>query len=386
MIYIDNKNNSILLPINGKHVPFHVCILKSVVKNEEGNFASLRFNFHLPGSVATINFPKYPEPTVFVKEMYFRSQNKGRVFELEKQLKALQKKFRLEMSEKHAKEDIVEQEKININKGKKPILRDLFTRPSLGQKKAKGTLECHLNGFRYSNSKGDIIDVPFSNVKFAFFQPCEKEIIAAIHFKLHEPIMVGKKKTEDIQFYSEGGVVAEDVVGRGRNDDSDDEERQREVKRRIDRDFLHWAKACDEFTNKAFEFEVPDRKEGFYGTTYRSNVLLQPTKTCIINITEPQFFVFAIEDIEVVWFERMTGNVRYFDLTIVHKDYEKHVRISSISIKDVERVKDWLDRQNVIFYDNKVSVNWAKFLAGCRSDFKEFVESGAWTAWDEADE
>lgn len=38
--------------------------------------------------------------------------------------------------------------------------------------------------------------------------------------------MVGKKKTEDIQFYSEGGVIAEDVVGRGR-DDSDDEEQQK---------------------------------------------------------------------------------------------------------------------------------------------------------------
>jgi nucleosome binding factor SPN SPT16 subunit len=47
--------------------------------------------------------------------------------------------------------------------------------------------------------------------------------------------MVGKKKTEDIQFYSEGGVISEDVVGRGRGEDSDDEERQKEAKRRIDR-------------------------------------------------------------------------------------------------------------------------------------------------------
>ena len=72
--------------------------------------------------------------------MYFRSQNKGRVFELEKQLKALQKKFRLEISEKNAKEDIVDQEKININKGKRPILHALFARPTLGQKKVKGDL------------------------------------------------------------------------------------------------------------------------------------------------------------------------------------------------------------------------------------------------------
>lgn len=66
--------------------------------------------------------------------------------------------------------------------------------------------------------------------------------------------MVGKKKTEDIQFYSEGGVIAEDVVGRGRGEDSDDEEKQKEIKRRIDRDFLAFSRACEEFTNKSFEF------------------------------------------------------------------------------------------------------------------------------------
>ena len=196
--------------------------------------------------------------------------------------------------------------------------------------------------------------------------------------------MVGKKKTEDIQFYSEGGIVAEDVVGRGR-EDSDDEEKQKETKRRIDRDFLAWAKACEEFTNKAFEFEVPNRNLGFYGTTFRSNVLLQPTKTSPINITDPHFSVLCIEDIEVVSFARMTGNVRYFDLTLVHRDYEHHVRINSISIKDVEKVKDWLDSNNIIFYDNKISVNWNKFLQGVRADFKKFVEDGAWTAWDEED-
>jgi nucleosome binding factor SPN SPT16 subunit len=57
--------------------------------------------------------------------------------------------------------------------------------------------------------------------------------------------MVGKKKTEDIQFYSEGGTIAEDVIGRGRGEDSDDEERQKEIKKRIDRDFMGWAKACE---------------------------------------------------------------------------------------------------------------------------------------------
>ena len=195
--------------------------------------------------------------------------------------------------------------------------------------------------------------------------------------------MVGKKKTQDIQFYSQGGVIAQDVVGRGRNEEDDDEQKQKELKKRIDKDFVAWTKSCEQFINKKFQFQFPNRDLGFFGTTFRSNVLLQPTKNCIINITEPHFFVFSIDDIEVVWFERMTGNVRYFDLTLVSKDYEHHVRISSIAIKDAEKVKDWLDSNNIIFYDNKISLNWGKFLQGVRSDFKKFVEDGAWTAWDE---
>lgn len=34
-------------------------------------------------------------------------------------------------------------------------------------------------------------------------QPAENEMITVIHFHLHHPIMLGKKKTQDVQFYAE---------------------------------------------------------------------------------------------------------------------------------------------------------------------------------------
>lgn len=34
-------------------------------------------------------------------------------------------------------------------------------------------------------------------------QAAEKEIIVLLHFHLHNPIMIGKKKTKDVQFYVE---------------------------------------------------------------------------------------------------------------------------------------------------------------------------------------
>lgn len=60
---------------------------------------------------------------MFVKEIVFRSQEVSRITVLEKEIKALQKKVRLDIHEKHAKEDIVEQEHLKLNKGKRPILR-----------------------------------------------------------------------------------------------------------------------------------------------------------------------------------------------------------------------------------------------------------------------
>jgi nucleosome binding factor SPN SPT16 subunit len=46
-------------------------------------------------------------------------------------------------------------------------------------------------------------------------------------------------------------------------------------------------------------------------------------------------------------------------------------------------VKDFLDDNGIIFYDLGKSMNWSKFLAGIRYDFKKFVVDGGWTAWDD---
>lgn len=48
-----------------------------------------------------------------------------------------------------------------------------------------------------------LLVLPCRNIKHAFFQPSDKEMITLVHFNLHNPIMVGKKKTTDVQFYTE---------------------------------------------------------------------------------------------------------------------------------------------------------------------------------------
>jgi nucleosome binding factor SPN SPT16 subunit len=78
----------------------------------------------------------------------------------------------------------------------------------------------------------------------------------------------------------------------------------------------------------------------------------------------------------------MYSNVKSFDMILVMKDYENFMKISSIPIKDVEKVKDWLDGCNIIFYEQGKNLNWIKFLTIIRKDFKKFVDDGAWMAWD----
>ena len=60
------------------------------------------------------------------------------------------------------------------------------------------------------------MDIPFANIKHAFFQPCaQDELIAIIHFTFKTPMTIGNKKFTDLQFYKESGIAADDIDMRG---------------------------------------------------------------------------------------------------------------------------------------------------------------------------
>ena len=127
--------------------------------------------------------------------------------------------------------DIVVQEELTrIRSGKIHRLRDVNVRPNVGGKKAPGTLELHANGLRFQAARGEKLDLTFKNIKLAFFQPADKEIRVLMHFHLNDPIMIGKKKTKDVQFYVEvmEASYALDTARRSGYDPDELEEEQRE--------------------------------------------------------------------------------------------------------------------------------------------------------------
>jgi nucleosome binding factor SPN SPT16 subunit len=112
---------------------------------------------------------------------------------------------------------VVKQAALVLNPSKiNPKLKDLYIRPSLANKKITGALEAHTNGFRYTSVRGDKIDILYSNVSHAFYQPCDGEMVILMHFHLKHAIVFGKRKQTDVQFYTEVGELTTDL-GKHRN-------------------------------------------------------------------------------------------------------------------------------------------------------------------------
>lgn len=53
-IVVDRRAETVVLPIHGLAVPFHIATVKNVSKNDEGEYTYLRFNFVTPGQVGGV--------------------------------------------------------------------------------------------------------------------------------------------------------------------------------------------------------------------------------------------------------------------------------------------------------------------------------------------
>ena len=77
-----------------------------------------------------------------------------------------------------------------------------------------------------------------------------------MHFHLIEPIMVGKKKTYDVQVFAEVMDAVQNLDGGRRSmydpDEIEDEQRERERRNRVNADFSAFTKRVQELWEKDF--------------------------------------------------------------------------------------------------------------------------------------
>lgn len=264
-------------------------------------------------------------------------------------------------------------------------------RPQLEGKRMPGIVEIQQNGLRYQHgiqmSGSNKVDILFSNIKHLFFQPCAHELIVIIHVHLKTPIMVGKKKTKDVQFYREATEMQFDETGNRRrknrfNDEDEFEAEQEERRRRADLDKLFKSfaeKIADAGRSEQVSVDVPFRELGFNGVPARSSVLIQPTTDCLIQLTEPPFSVFTLSEIEVVHLERVQFGLKNFDMVLVFKDFNRPpAHINTIPVESLDAVKDWLDSCEIPFSEGPLNLNWPPIMKTVTADPHAFFADGGW--------
>lgn len=396
-IQVDQKNEAILLPIYGSMVPFHVATVKTVSSQQDTNRnCYIRVIFNVPGTPFTpvdANASKN-QGAIYLKEVSFRSKDPRHISEVVQQIKTLRRNVMARESEKAERATLVTQEKLVLagNKFKPVRLPDLWIRPSFGgrARKLPGTLEAHVNGFRYSTSRPDErVDIMFGNIKHAFFQPAEKEMITLLHFHLHNHIMVGNKKTKDVQFYVEVMDVVQTLGGGKRSaydpDEIEEEQRERDRKNKFNMDFQNFVNRVNDmwsqpqFKGLDLEFDQPLRELGFHGVPYKSSAFIVPTSSCLVELIETPFLVITLGDIEIVNLERVGFGQKNFDMAIVFKDFKRDVmRIDSIPVSALEGIKEWLDTTDIKYYESKMNLNWREVLKTITEDPQRFIDEGGW--------
>lgn len=415
IIVVDVKSSTVVLPIMGRPVPFHINTIKNASKSDEGDSAFLRINFLSPGQgVGRKDDQPFEDATAhFVRSLTFRSKDADRMQDIAQQITDLRKNSVRREQEKKELEDVVEQDKLTEIRSmsntppkshpptiplnpceliwidRKPHrLENVFVRPATDGKRMSGEVEIHQNGLRYRDPRGSNIDVLFSNVKHLFFQPSTHELIVIIHVHLKNPIMIGKKKAKDVQFYREATDMQFDETGNRKRkhrygDEEEFEQEQEERRRRalLDKQFKAFAEKVQAAgQDDVAGVDIPFRELGFNGVPNRSNVLCQPTTDCLVQLTEPPFTVITLEELEVVHLERVQFGLKNFDMVCVFKDFHRPpVHINNIPVESLESVKEWLDSVNIAYSEGPLNLNWGTIMKTILADTHQFFAEGGWS-------
>ncbi|KAI5124316.1 hypothetical protein M0805_008924 [Coniferiporia weirii] len=393
-IYVDRKAQTVILPVHGFAVPFHINTIKNASKNDEGEFTYLRINFQSPGQLAgkKEDTPFEDPDATFIRSVTYRSADGHRFDTVFKQITELKKEVNKREQQKKEMADVIEQDTLVEVKRSRPLkLPEVFIRPATDGKRLPGEVEIHQNGIRYQSMGSHKIDVLFSNIKHLFFQPCDHELLVIIHIHLKSPIMVGKKKAKDVQFYREASDVQFDETGNrkrkyryGDEDEIELEQQERKRRQALNKEFKHFAEKIAEAstasTGDTLEADIPFRELGFEGVPFRTNVRLQPTTECLVHLTDPPFLVVTLSEIEIASLERVQFGLKQFDMVLIFSDFTRApLQINSIPSAQLDDVKNWLDSVEIPLSEGPVNLNWGPIMKTINESPYDFFQQGGWS-------
>ncbi|GMM28592.1 chromatin-remodeling protein [Martiniozyma asiatica (nom. inval.)] len=390
-IHVDTKLQTIILPIMGRPVPFHINSYKNGSKTEEGEWTHLRLNFNSPGIMGSKK-NELPYETgddkQFIRSLTFRSKDGTRMTEVLKKITEMKKEAVKREADKKERADIVQQDRlIEVNRPRR--LDNVFVRPTPDTKRYPGHVTIHQNGIRYQSMvrNDQKVDILFSNIKHLLFQSSKGELLVLIHLHLKTPIMIGKKKTYDFQLYREASDMAIDETGnrkrKYRYGDEDELEQEQEERRRralLDREFKQFSEAISDASHGQVELDIPFRELEFQGVPSRSSVMCLPSRECLVQLVDLPFLVITLSEVEIAHLERVQFGLKNFDLVFVYKDFTRAVtQISTIPMETLEDVKAWLTDVDIPISEGPVNLNWPTIMKTINADPHQFFKDGGWS-------
>lgn len=367
-MFVDKKNEALIIPIFDFCVPFHISLVKNFTKTISDESGVIQINFKNEIKKYTnekkndqLKSVSYTAPTFYIEELANQITDLKRFFSQKEQC---------------LNHDLVEQGELKEKTGRRVILNDCLIRTETRTaiKNKINNLELHENGFRF----GDI-QILTSNIKHIFFSEGSPEEKAILHFHLANPVMINNKKTQNIQFFKQISTKTAHDTSKI-NDEYTEfllEQELEEKSKKINTEFKIFVKEIE--NSLSIKVEVPYKNKSFHGVPYKENVPIGVTQECIVYLTDPPYLVITLSELEIVNFERVILGLRTSDVVFVFKDKKKApITIMSISADSIQDLKEFLDSKNVIFLETRVNIQWNNLLKTIMEDPLSFYENNAW--------
>ncbi len=118
MVVVDVQASTVVLPIMGRPVPFHIKTIRNAnmfrpASKGEGESASLRINFFIPGDKGRRgDWQSHVASSHFLQSLTFKSQNFDRMEDLARQINEMRRASIRQEQEKKDPKDVIEKEKL----------------------------------------------------------------------------------------------------------------------------------------------------------------------------------------------------------------------------------------------------------------------------------
>lgn len=354
------------VPICGVPTPFHVSTIQRVDLKQEGDQAVLSiFFFSLQESNVAFRLNR---TKVFVKDVTFSAPREEVFHDFVRNVNEAMRDIKARDQEMKNRQGVAKGGVVTRIPNPK-MLKNIKMRPApaAGKQGFRGNLEVHENGLRFVAIAAAPIDMLYANVKHFIFEPSKNSLATIFHVTLKQPMLIGKKKSDELSFYADVLEASESVESTRKTyeQEIDQEERDKERIDETNREFAVFGRDVHHISGK--RVEIPSSFE-MTGVTHRSPSTIHGSPRLIWTLTELPPFTLSVSDIEFASIERVTDGGDSFDVNFIPKNYKAAIPITIIPRSFLEGFKDWCLSAGLYYTENSVNIQWTAIFKSVRDD------------------